>query len=163
MNHFFPRADRDLARGRRAAAACKAAGGSAIQCIEASIDATFNGSSAHNRIKRNIDLLIRKGPSSDHARAYYSTLARRIAGMTLDEAIETVTVWYRAKRPPSRKWLLTNVTELHADAGRSLHAERIYGALVLLRLMRAKKVSDAMFRAICERVNESELTLMAAE
>lgn len=153
---FVPRPDRDLARGRRAAAAVKAAGGDALAQALANIDAAFNESSAHNSLKREVDFLILKGADHIEARIRFRPFARQLAHHSLDGAIAVIERAYRLQRQSHQI--------ASAFGGGSPAALRRLRLLhVILRLMRAKKIGDVEFRAIVERVSEPHLRLVAAE
>ena len=146
---FVPRNVRDLARGRHAAAVAVVAGKNAIGCFEAAIDATFGESSIHNRIKRLADVAIELGPTSDHVIAWYRPLALRASGLSLQKAIDLLAHEYRNMRPKVR--FLLEPERMLACNSRA-HAERLRATLIMLRLMRAKSMSDETFHGICDLV-----------
>jgi hypothetical protein len=69
------RADRDLARGRRAAAAIRRTGGSALQAACAQIEATFSPALRHSMLKDRVAALMRRGPADPEVRTRYRRLA----------------------------------------------------------------------------------------
>lgn len=137
----IPRPDRDLARGRRAADAVKAAGGSALDCWNANLDARFGSASVHNRVKRNVDLVLRKGPNSIEAR-FYRRLALLLQDADLDEAIRRMSAYQSARQRIARIAHVPNVPGL----------EQIRSAMIMLRLLRFRRMPDAEFRQLVDRV-----------
>jgi hypothetical protein len=81
------RSDRDLARGRYAAACVRAAGGSALHAALARIEATFSPAMRHSSFKDRVAALIRAGARHPEARARYRPLAERHSAANLDTAI----------------------------------------------------------------------------
>lgn len=91
--------DRDMARGRLAAAKVRAAGGSAIEAAEAAIAATFAPSTHHNLFKRRVRALIRLGPADPEFRFRYLALAEQAPADTkLHQAIWLIEMEYRRER-----------------------------------------------------------------
>jgi hypothetical protein len=91
------RTDRDLARGRRAAACVRAAGGSAFQVALARIEATFSPAMRHSSFKDRVAALIRAGAGHPEARARYRLLAERHPAANLETAIILVERMRRAE------------------------------------------------------------------
>lgn len=163
---YSPRSTRDMDRGKRAAAVVKATGGGAIQCMEAQIDATFGPASVHNRIKRECDLAIRKGADSDHVVAWYRRIALKVDDCrTIDQAISAVKLVMNERRQFMRRPLTGRENHdpenTYTASAPHLHVERCYGALVMLRLMRAKKFTDSQFRDIVDCIIGARLVVMA--
>jgi len=74
----IPRKDRDMMRGRLAANAVIAAGGSAMDAAKAQIDAAFSQASVHNSLKLRVASVIKRGPSDAQVQARYGTRARAL-------------------------------------------------------------------------------------
>jgi hypothetical protein len=81
------RTDRDLARGRHAAARVGAAGGPALHAALARIEATFSPAMRYSSFKDRVAALIRAGAGHPEARARYRLLAERYPAANLDTAI----------------------------------------------------------------------------
>lgn len=81
------RTDRDLARGRRAAARVRAAGGSPLQVALARIEATFSPAMRHSSFKNRVAALMRGGVGHPEAQARYRLLAERHPAANLETAI----------------------------------------------------------------------------
>jgi hypothetical protein len=84
------RTDRDLARGRRAAALARGGGGSALQAAYAHIEATFAPAMGRSIFKDRVAALIAGGAGHTAARARYRRLAERHPIINLDAAIALV-------------------------------------------------------------------------
>ena len=84
------RTDRDLARGRRAAALARGGGGSALQVAYAHIEATFAPAMGHSIFKDRVAALIAGGAGHQAARTRYRRLAERYPIANLDAAISLV-------------------------------------------------------------------------
>jgi hypothetical protein len=91
------RTDRDLARGRLAAAGVRAAGGSALHAALARIEATFSPAMRHSAFKDRVAVLIRAGAGHPEARSRYRLLAERHPAASLDTAIILVERLRRAE------------------------------------------------------------------
>jgi hypothetical protein len=91
------RADRDLARGRRAAIGVRAAGGSALEAAFAHIEATFSPAMRHSTFKDRVAALIRAGAGHPEAWTRYRRLAERYPIANLDAAIMLVERMRRAE------------------------------------------------------------------
>jgi uncharacterized protein YigA (DUF484 family) len=83
-------AERDFARGRRAAARVRASGGSAVAAACAHIEAAFAPPMRHSMFKDRIAALMAGGAGHAEARARYRGLAEQYPAATLDGAIATV-------------------------------------------------------------------------
>jgi hypothetical protein len=90
-------ADRDHLRGRRAADAVRARGGSAMDAALAAIEATFSPAIRHSTFKRRVATLIACGADHPETRLRYQRLAERYARANLDTAIAIVERLYRAE------------------------------------------------------------------
>jgi len=84
------RAERDLARGRRAAGRVRASGGSAVAAACAHVEATFAPPMRHSIFKDRVAALIRGGAGHAEAWTRYRRLAARHPAASLDGAIAVV-------------------------------------------------------------------------
>jgi hypothetical protein len=84
------RMDRDLVRGRRAAALAHARGDTALQAACAHIEATFSPAMHHSHLKDRVAALIAGGRGNPEAWTRYRRLAERHPVMNLDTAIVLV-------------------------------------------------------------------------
>jgi hypothetical protein len=91
------RIDRDLARGRRAVARVRAAGGPALHAALARVEATFAPAMRHSSFKDRVAALIRAGAGHPEARSRYRLLAERHPAANLDTAIILVERMRRAE------------------------------------------------------------------
>jgi hypothetical protein len=89
--------DRDRARGERAAARVRAAGGDAMAAALAAIEATFSPAHKHSLKKRRVAALIRRGAAHPEARLRYQRLAERYPDANLDTALAIVARLHRAE------------------------------------------------------------------
>jgi hypothetical protein len=92
----FP-ADRDHARGRRAAESVRARGGSALESALAALEATFSPAIRHSTFKRRVAGLMAYGAAHPEVRSRYQRLAERYAGANLDTAVVIVERLYCAE------------------------------------------------------------------
>ncbi len=83
---------RDLARAHAASARVTAAGGSAMEAALAAIDAAFNRSATHNRLKQRVEYLLALGPAHPEVKARFRDRARRMAERRLDLAAAVATI-----------------------------------------------------------------------
>jgi hypothetical protein len=91
------RVDRDHARGRRAAEAVHARGGSALEAALAALEATFSPAIRHSTFKRRVRSLMAHGAAHVEVRSRYQRLAERYPGASLDTAVVLVERLYRAE------------------------------------------------------------------
>jgi hypothetical protein len=84
------RTDRDLRRGRRAAARVRADGGSALAAAYAHIEATFSPAMHRATFKDRVAALIHRGAAHPEARMRYRMLVERHPIKNLDAAIVLV-------------------------------------------------------------------------
>ena len=91
------RIDRDVARGRHAAASVRASGGSALHAAIARIEATFSPAMRHSSFKERVATLMRAGAGHTEARVRYRLLAERHPFADLDTAIILVERMRRAE------------------------------------------------------------------
>jgi hypothetical protein len=92
----FP-ADRDHARGRRAAESIRARGGSALDAVLAALAATFSPAIRHSTFKRRVAGLIALGTAHPEVRSRYQRLAERYSAADLGTAVVIVERLYRAE------------------------------------------------------------------
>jgi len=81
------RSERDLHRGRCAAARVRAGGGSALASAYASIEATFSPAMRHSVFKDRVAALMRGGAAAPDVRMRYQRLVERHPVKSLDAAI----------------------------------------------------------------------------
>jgi hypothetical protein len=91
------RVDRDHVRGRRAAEAVCARGGSALEAALAAIEATLSPAIRYSTFKRRVAGLMASGATHPDVRLRYQRLAERYAGANLDTAVVIVERLYRAE------------------------------------------------------------------
>jgi hypothetical protein len=91
------RVDRDHARGRRAAEAVRARGGSALEAALAALEATFSPAIRYSTFKRRVAGLMASGAAHPDVRSRYQRLAERYAGANLDTAVVIIERLYRAE------------------------------------------------------------------
>ena len=91
------RVDRDHARGRRAAEAVRARGGSALEAALAAIEATFSPAVRYSTFKRRVAGLMACGAAHPDVRSRYQRLAERYVGANLDTSLVIVERLYRAE------------------------------------------------------------------
>jgi uncharacterized protein YigA (DUF484 family) len=84
------RTNRDLQRGRHAAARARAAGGSALAAAFAHIEATFSAAMHHSAFKDRVATLIRSGAANPEVWTRYRRLVERYPTTNLDAAIVLV-------------------------------------------------------------------------
>jgi hypothetical protein len=91
------RVDRDLARGRRAAAAMHRAGGSALQAVCAQIAVTFSAGRRHAMLKDRVALLMRRGLAHPSVWVRYRQFAECQPILDLDVTIMSIERMRRAE------------------------------------------------------------------
>lgn len=91
------RMDRDLQRGRRAAARVRADGGSALAAAYASIEAAFSPALHHATFKDRVATLMKCGAAHPEVWTRYRRLAERYPLTNLDAAIVLVERMRRAE------------------------------------------------------------------
>jgi hypothetical protein len=91
------RAERDLSRGRRAAAMVRRSGGSAFEAACAHIESTFAPATRHSIYKDRVAAVIASGCGDQQVWTRYRRLAERYAPATLDGAIAVVERLWRAE------------------------------------------------------------------
>lgn len=90
--------DRDLERGRQAAAAARAAGASAIDVALAQIEATFDEGAAVRAFKNRCRRWIALGIDHPAVRARFGRRLDMLDGYSLDGMAYYVEHWYRTER-----------------------------------------------------------------
>lgn len=91
------RAERDLERGRCAAALVRAGRGSALEAAYAHIEATFSPAMRHAAFKDRVASLIKGGAAHPQAWTRYRRLAERYRAAALEAAIALVERMHRAE------------------------------------------------------------------
>jgi hypothetical protein len=91
------RTDRDLQRGRYAAARVRAGGGSALAAAYAHIEATFSPATHHATFKDRVAALMKRGAGHPEAWTRYRRLVERYPIANLDTAIVLVERMRRAE------------------------------------------------------------------
>src|ERR1700751_660362 len=91
------RVDRDHARGRPAAEAVRARGGSALEAALAALEATFSPAIRHSTFRRRVAGLMAYGAAHPEVRLRYQRLAERHAGANLDTVVVIVERLYRTE------------------------------------------------------------------
>lgn len=91
------RAERDLARGRRAAALVSRSGGTVVAAACAHVAATFAPASRHSIFKDRVAAVIAGGAGHAQAWTRYRRLAERYPAATLDGAIAVIERLRRAE------------------------------------------------------------------
>lgn len=122
----IPRKDRDMIRGRLAANAVIAAGGSAMDAAKAQIDAAFSEASIHNSLKLRVASVIKRGPSDEQVQKRYGVRARALYDHRLFDVVaatKRIALWHSyakltfdlAERleASDARLSLTVLTELH--------------------------------------------------
>jgi hypothetical protein len=141
-----PRALRDLARMRRAAAAARGQPSGAMAAALAQIEAAFGEAAAINDFKIRVERLIRLGPHRPAARARFGARAAMLSGRGLDAANLLVERWWRDERKAFQ------IASAFGGAPR-LSLEVLRELRLILRLMRVKR-RDAEYHdivaALCE-------------
>jgi hypothetical protein len=129
-----PRQHRDRDRSRRAAAAIRATGGSAMDQALAEIGAAFDESAVVNGFKLRVERYLRLGPHHPACRARFDARAALIGGRDLDAAVATVERWWRDERKAFQvASALGCATRLPLDVLAELR--------LVLRLMRFKRMT----------------------
>jgi hypothetical protein len=122
----WPRSRFDLERARRAGAAARAQGASAM-------DAAFDQAAVVNAFKLRVEETWRRGPQHPAVRARFSARAELLRGRNLDAAIVLAERWWRAER---KAFQLASVF----GRGNSLSLDVLAELRLILRLMRWKRM-----------------------
>ena len=140
---MIPRSSRDMARGRRAADAVIARGGSALDAATAHIRATFSQAAVINRSKLNVERVLRRPMGNNASVARYGRLVALLQNLTLDSAIARLDELYRQERR----------TQGAARAlGCGSNALEVLGELRLMLRLARVKITDRQFRQMVLRV-----------
>jgi len=135
------RRDRDMQRGRRAARAVRAAGGSAREAALAHVEAALDSAAAaHNRLKLKVERILRLGAWHPEVCARFGRRVALLRGYTISEAIWCVERWYRDER---------RALQVAAAFGRGsrVSLDLLREMRLMLRLAR-RKLTDRQFHAI---------------
>ena len=127
------REGRDRERARRAAAAARTKGQSALDVALAEIGAAFDQSAVINGFKIRVERLIRRGPHHPALRARFGARATRLSGRSLEAAVATVERWWRDER---KAFQIASAL----GGGSRLSLEVLYELRLVLRLMRLKRM-----------------------
>jgi hypothetical protein len=129
----WPRDRFDLERTRRAGAAARARGGSAMDAALAEIGAAFDRAAVANAFKLRVEEMWRRGPQHPAARARFCARAELLRGKSLDAAIVLTERWWRAER---QAFQIASVF----GRGNSLSLDVLAELRLILRLMRWKRM-----------------------
>ncbi|HTC04849.1 MAG TPA: hypothetical protein VK749_15705 [Xanthobacteraceae bacterium] len=127
------REGRDRERARRAAAAARTKGQSALDVALAEIGAAFDQSAVINGFKIRVERLIRRGPHHPALRARFGARATRLSGRDLEAAVAIVERWWRDER---KAFQIASAL----GGGSRLSLEVLYELRLVLRLMRLKRM-----------------------
>ena len=127
------RQERDRERVRRAAAAARTKGQSALDVALTEIGAAFDQAAVINGFKIRVEQLIRRGPRHPVLRARFGARAARLHGRDLDAAIVTVERWWRDER---KAFQIASAL----GGGTRLSLEVLRELRLVLRLMRFKRM-----------------------
>jgi hypothetical protein len=147
-----PRALRDLARMRRAAAAARKPSG-AMAAALAQIEAAFGEAAAINDFKIRVERLIRLGPHHPAARARFGARAAMLSSRDLDAATLLVERWWRDERKAFQ------IASAFGGAPR-LSLEALRELRLILRMMRVKR-RDAEYRSVLAALCEVPIAAVA--
>ena len=149
-----PRQHRDRDRSRRAAAAIRALGGSAMDQALAEIGAAFDKAAVVNGFKLRVERYLRLWPHHPACRARFGARAALLGGRDLDAAVVTVERWWRDERKAFQvASALGCATRLPLDVLAELR--------LILRLLRFKRMAAAYAEAVAAL--RGRPTAMAAE
>lgn len=149
-----PRGGRDLERARRAGAAARARGLTAMDAALAQVQAAFDDAAIVNAFKLRVEHWLRLGPHHPAVRARFSARGALLKGRSLDAAIVLVERWWRDERKAFQI-----ASALGHGSGLSLQVLR--ELRLILRLMRRKRM-QAQFDLILAALRD-EAIAMAAE
>lgn len=149
-----PRSQFDLERARRASAAARAQGMTAMDAALVQIHAAFDEAASVNAFKLRVERLLRLGPHHPAVRARFGARAELLMGRSLDAAIAIVECWWRDER---------KAFQIASALGRGsrLSLEALRELRLILRLMRFKRM-QAQFALILAALRD-EFIAMAAE
>ncbi len=136
-----PRQQRDRDRMRRASAAIRATGGSAMDQALAELGAAFDAAAAVNGFKLRVERYLRLGPHHPACRARFGARAALLGGRSLDAAVATVERWWRDERKAFQvASALGCATRLPLDVLAELR--------LILRLLRLKRMAAEYAQAV---------------
>ena len=144
---------RDLQRVRRAGAAARAQGKSAMDAALAQIGAAFDEAAAINGFKLRVERLLRLGPHHAAVRARLGGRAQLLTGRSLDAAIALVERWWRAER---KAFQIASAL----GCGSRLSLEVLRELRLVLRIMRCKRM-QAEFCLIIAALCDEPIALAA--
>src|SRR5580693_4788071 len=127
------RQERDRERARRAGAAARTKGQSALDIALTEIGAAFDQAAAINDFKIRIERLIRRGPHHPALRARFGARAARLHGRDLGAAVATVERWWRDER---KAFQIASAL----GGGSRLSLEVLCELRLVLRLLRLKRM-----------------------
>ena len=137
-----PRAQRDIARLRRARSLAYSAGSDAMATALGQIRTAFDEAAAINAFKLRVERWLRIGPGHPAVRARFGARAALLSGHGLEAAIIVVERWWRDER---RAFAIANAlgcaTRLSLDVLRELR--------LILRLMRRKRMTAEFQVLLC--------------
>jgi len=136
-------ADRDMARGRAAAMAVIARGGSAMDAALAQIEAAFAKPAIPNDLKARVAKAIQRGPDNPVIRARYGARARHLLDhrvFQIENAVRRVKVWntdanltqalaMRLRQTPGLTVMVLEELHLTLRWMRRYHPEKYFGVL----------------------------------
>jgi hypothetical protein len=125
------RSDRE--RARRAGAAARAQGASAVDAAIAEIAAAFGEAAVVNAFKLRVEETWRRGPQHPAVRARFRARADLLHGKSLDAAIVLAERWWRAERKAFQ-------IACAFGCGNSLSLDVLAELRLILRLMRWKRM-----------------------
>jgi hypothetical protein len=149
-----PRNNRDLERARRAGAAARTQGQSAMDAALTQIGAAFDEAAAINGFKLRVERLLRLGPHDSALQARFGARAQLLIGRSLDAAIALVERWWRDEQ---KAFQIASAL----GCGSRLSLDVLRELRLVLRLMRFKRMQakfSAIIAALCD-----EPIAMAAE
>lgn len=142
-----PRHARETARIRRAAAAARAGGMTAMAVALAEIETAFDDAAAVNSFKVRVERLLRLPSGHPALRARFGARATVLAGRELNEAIVTVERWWRDERKAFQ-------IACAFGGGTRFSLDVLCELRLILRLMRRKRMQaeyEAAITALCEK------------
>lgn len=142
----WPRDRFDLERARRAGAAARAHGASAMDAALAEIGAAFDEAAVINALKLRVEETLRRGPQHPAVRARFSARAELLHSRNLDSAIALAERWWRTER---KAFQIASVF----GRGNSLSLDVLAELRLILRLMRWKRMRGhfvAILAALCD-------------
>jgi hypothetical protein len=145
---------RDLERARRAGAAARAQGRSAMDAALAQIDAAFGEAARINVFKLRVERWLRLGPAHPAVQARFGARAELLHGRDLDAAVMLADRWWREER---KAFQIASVL----GRGSALSLDVLRELRLVLRLMRRKRMHAEFFTIVAALRDEP--IAMAAE